>query len=78
MGLCVRRRKNESVILKTSDGDVKILVISHQPTTLNITAPEGVGVWRKELLDENNQLPARDRHPESSFQEGCRIHVRED
>lgn len=59
MGLTITRGKGDSIILMTSDGDIEITSFSNQ-TKLNITAPKSVGIWRKELLDENNELLPRD------------------
>ena len=75
MGLTLGRNKGESVIIKTSDGDIEIMSLSNQ-TKLNITAPKSVGIWRKELLNENNELPPRDqsrtvKSPKQEEQDVC-------
>ena len=68
MGLTLGRGKKESIIIKTSDGDIEIMSLSNK-TRLNITAPKGVKIWRKELLNENNELLPRDRGTKSIEQE---------
>ena len=74
MGLTLRRTKGESVILKTSDGDIEIMSLRNQ-TTLNIIAPKSVGIWRKELLDDDNQLLPRDRGAKSVEQDEQGVHL---
>ena len=67
MGLCLTRSKDQGIVLKTSDGDITITVIRGNNAKLHVAAPDSVGVWRKELLDADNKLPARPRNPESAI-----------
>lgn len=54
MALCLTRKPDQSVILRTKDGtNIKVLVseiISSQQVRLAITAPDSVEVVREELL----------------------------
>ena len=65
MGVILKRKKDECVILKTTDGIIEIRVITGTNTRLNITAPKSVAVWRKELLDDDYKLLPRDRGAKS-------------
>lgn len=56
MGVILRRKKDESVILKTTDGIVEIKIINGTNARLNITAPKCVAIWRRELLDDDYKL----------------------
>lgn len=73
MGVILKRKKDESIILKTKEGDIEIFVMHGTNTKLNITAPQSVKIWRKELLDENNQLLSRDRTVASTIEDKCGI-----
>lgn len=74
MGLTIGRSKGESIILKTSDGDIEIMSLSNQ-TKLNIIAPKSVDIWRKELLDDNLELLPRNRTTTRLVKEGRLISV---
>ena len=51
MALILRRRDGEAVVLKTSDGDVKISVeVDGRAVKLAISAPPEVKILREELL----------------------------
>lgn len=76
MGLCVKVAVNESVIIKTAEGDVEVKVIAGNQTKLNITAPESIKIWRKELLDENNNLLEKHKSTDSDGHTGSPLQVR--
>jgi carbon storage regulator len=55
--LSLTRKPNESIILKTSDGDVKVMIIGQrgQYVRVGIDAPQSVAILREELIDRDRQ-----------------------
>ncbi|MCS7281708.1 MAG: carbon storage regulator [Desulfobacterota bacterium] len=61
--LVISRKKNEAVIIKGQEGDIRILVIEGEKgkVRLGIEAPKGYLILREELLSEiknSNKLSA--------------------
>lgn len=78
MGLCIKRDKEESVIILTDQGAIEIKVIEGNNCKLKIDAPRNMGIWRKELLDENNELLERDSSTKSKIVGRNSVHVSRD
>ena len=52
--LVLTRRKNEGIVIKGKDGDIRLVVIDAEKgkVRLGLEAPKGYGVIREELLHE--------------------------
>ena len=48
--LCFLRRKNETIVLNTSDGPIEIMVTEGR-ARLSVKAPDNVQIMRGELLE---------------------------
>jgi carbon storage regulator len=49
--LVLNRRRNESVVIVTSDGVIEVMVTGGGPVKLGVRAPRSVPVHRKEVYD---------------------------
>jgi len=56
--LVLSRKENQSIVLRTSDGPIEIMVVRHQGdrrVRLVIDAPTAVKIRRKELCDDDRR-----------------------
>jgi carbon storage regulator CsrA len=60
--LVLSRKRDEVIVIETSDGPIEIMVCSQHdmPVRIGIRAPRNCGVWRKEIY-ERRQLEGKIR-----------------